>query len=435
MTRTMIQARQGGVALFLSLIMLLVLTVLGISSFQNSHMQERSAGNARLQSVAFEAAAAGASNAINFFDSNRDLGPDQLCGSLDHPGWDDPTAWVDMGNIGGAGLKQRMYCLADAYPCTVDNVDCDARPPRSQLFVLSRGEITSGGDVVALRDVEVRLAVTPAWGVGGGCGAICFPGCESGTLYFPNSEDFYVDGNGGPAITGGCQEMAYDISDAIRDNRIGNYLGGVVATSPESPWDSAENVEAFRANVEATAMASQSAGTCMTFCYNPGDVFIEGEHLFGTDASPQVTYIHGNAEIGGQVAGVGVLVVNGTLSWHGQPNWRGLIVTLGGHMHVEGHGEQGGDPGGSLVILNAPGDGTLGPAGFYNEGGGEGHYSYNCQHLLTAQSLLDAEGQALWSPECAAAPGNPFEAGLDDVIIASWRENVGWREDFFGSTP
>ncbi len=45
-----------------------------------------------------------------------------------------------------------------------------------------------------------------------------------------------------------------------------------------------------------------------------------------------------------------------------------------------------------------------------------------------------------WSlgPEAAsgarsATPANPFQAGPEELIIASWRENIGWREEFFGA--
>jgi type IV pilus assembly protein PilX len=50
--------RDRGVALVVALIMLLLLTILGINSVQNSIMEERMAGNSRDRQVAFEAAEA-----------------------------------------------------------------------------------------------------------------------------------------------------------------------------------------------------------------------------------------------------------------------------------------------------------------------------------------------------------------------------------------
>jgi len=48
------QKRQSGVALFISLVMLLILTVLGLSSVQTTSVQERMARNARDTNLAFQ---------------------------------------------------------------------------------------------------------------------------------------------------------------------------------------------------------------------------------------------------------------------------------------------------------------------------------------------------------------------------------------------
>ncbi|WP_191621174.1 PilX N-terminal domain-containing pilus assembly protein [Marinihelvus fidelis] len=435
-------ARQQGMVLLLGLLLLLTLTILGVSSFQNANLQERSASNARLQSVAFEAAAAGAASSINFFDAQRDTTPDDQCGALDHVGWADATDWVDVGSVGDATLKQRMYCLADTYPCVGESC-VEARPARSQLFVLSRGEITSGGEVVAQRDIEVRLAVLgdgPPIG-GDGCGAICLPSCEPGEdMEFPNSNAFRVDGNGGPAITGGCDEMTEAIDDAVRDNRIGNYIGGIATAAPGAPWDTPENVSAFSDNLAAYAQAEQAInGNCQTLCYHEGNYSDSGNNDYGTNEDPQITYIDGDASFGGNVSGAGILFVTGTLSWNGTPNFNGLMVTLGGTFHIDGGG-QGGNFGGSVVILGTDGS-AFTESDFQNTGGGTGDYVYDCPALLAARDMLDSagflndgNGDPMWSPECdESGTGTPWEVPLESIGVASWRENVGWREEFFGA--
>lgn len=431
--------KQQGVALVLSLLLLFVLVVLGVAGFSNTHIQERSAGNARLQTLAFEAASAGANNAINFFDANQDLGADELCGATGHEGWEDATEWVSMGSVGSdaqsATLRQRLYCLADVYPCSAEEEDdglctSEDRPPRSQLFVHSRGEVTIDGDVVAQRDVEVRLEVgNPGGGPGDGCTAICFPECNIGNVSFPTSNAFQVDGNGEPAITAGCQSAADEIRAAIRNNRIGNYDGGIEFASPGAPWDSVSDVEAFRANLQATAIAAQAAGTCQSSCYSAGALNNNGNTAYGTVGDPQITYINGNASFGGSISGAGMLVVNGNLSWNGTPNFDGLIVVLGGTFNVVGGGT-GGDFGGSLVLLNATGaiGDEFGAANANFTGGGTALYRFDCSALWAAHDLLNEAGQEMWSPECDVGPANVFQAGPDELVIASWRENIGWRE-------
>lgn len=54
-----VSIRQRGSALLVSLVFLLLLTMIGISSIQDSTLQERMAGNNRDQGVAFQAAEAG----------------------------------------------------------------------------------------------------------------------------------------------------------------------------------------------------------------------------------------------------------------------------------------------------------------------------------------------------------------------------------------
>ena len=55
-TQLKIESYQRGVALFLSLVMLMIITVLGISSVQTTTMQERMARNARDTNLAFQSA-------------------------------------------------------------------------------------------------------------------------------------------------------------------------------------------------------------------------------------------------------------------------------------------------------------------------------------------------------------------------------------------
>lgn len=446
-------SKQRGVALVLALLLLFVLVTIGVAGFGNTHLQERSASNARLQAEAFKAASAGATNSINFFQDNRDrtdIGiPDQLCGASGHEGWYDaddnpiPSDWVAVGNIGEASLQQRLYCLADFYPCTKDAVDCGVRPPRSQLFVQSRGEVTVDSKIVASRDVEVRLAKGQEGVPGDGCGAICFPTCDINTddTVFPNSNSFQVDGNTGPAITvgTGCDPSGADtITDMIKDQRIGNYVGGIEDSPAGSPWNSPLLVEQFRAEVQAAAAAAADCANC----YHPTGLDTSGNVEFGTLEAPQITYIDSpGADIGGSISGAGILVVNGDLLMNGTPDYQGLIVVLGGEWIIDGGGK-GGNPGsdqttsgGSVVVLNAPGsvDGSIQPFGeitFDNTGGGNALYRYDCEVLQQMRQLLSLEAQDIWQPTCNPVP-DLFFLGPERIIIASWRENIGWREELF----
>jgi hypothetical protein len=456
MNGTFVKKYQSGVALVVSLLLLFVMTLVAVSTFSATHIQERSANNLRLQSMAFEAASAGASNAIQFFVANPTIGADELCGALNHTGWDSPSAWIDMGTVGDANLQQRLYCIADAYPCTDDEaVDCGIRPPRSQLFVHSQGTVQANdGTVVAVRDVEVRLDIGADWDTGDGCGALCFPGCDfydpkqgqcggaenDECLDFPSSNVFQVDGDGGPAITVGCADYIDEFEDAI-GSRMGNYEGEIAAEGAESPWDSPTDTAAFRDAVKADALIAQDAGTCMTTCIHEGDYVDNGNTEYGTYDDPQILFIDGDADLGGGVSGAGILFVTGKLTWNGTPNWHGLMVALGGNFAIDGGGT-GGNPGskeqvvsgGSVVVLNlSDDDSTFGTVGFQNTGGGNALYKYDCDMLERARNmLLGGTAQGLWNPDCDRGPENIFDVGPTELIIASWRENIGWREEHWG---
>lgn len=449
--------RQSGVALIVSLLLLFIMTLLAVAGFSNAHIQERSANNIKLQSLAFEAASAGASNAIQFFLDNPSLGEDQLCGSVLHEGWTEPTEWVDMGGIGDATLQQRMYCLADSYPCTDDAaVDCGIRPPRSQLFVHSRGRVMSDETVVSVRDVEVRLDNGNLWATAKGCGAICFPTCphyepkqgqcggvdNDECLDFPSSNVFQVDGDGGPAITAACSEFTEDLVDAI-GSRIGNYVGSepaVTTSEPEDPWGDPAKTAAFRDALRAEAIA---ATDCQNSCYYENGLDLSGNYQFGSKENPQITFIDGDASLGGGVSGGGILFVTGKLTWNGTPNFDGLMVALGGNFAIDGGGI-GGNPGskevevsgGSVVVLNLnDDDSSFGETGFQNTGGGNALYRYDCDMLefAHAELLQNTTAGGMWYPECERGPQTYWDLGPTELVIASWRENIGWRENHFTS--
>lgn len=85
-----VHSPQAGNALVFSLLILLVMTIIGLSSMSNIQMQERMAGNVNVQSVAFEAASAGVSQALEYGMSewntngcNREDG--QWRGNYDNP--------------------------------------------------------------------------------------------------------------------------------------------------------------------------------------------------------------------------------------------------------------------------------------------------------------------------------------------------------------
>lgn len=493
-----IQSCQSGVALIVSLLLLFVLTLVAVASFSTSHVQERAASNARLQTMAFEAAAAGASHSIDFFLENVAAdAPDTLCGKIDHLGWgtDNPTQWREPSEwrtgtttypitVDGAEihLHQRMYCLNDEYPCnpSVETCETGARPPRSQLFVASRGEVEANGRIIAIREVEVRIDRRNDVYEIEGCGAICFAACEANfytqgnrelpALEFPASNAFTVNGGGGPAVTTGkdctgADPDLYDlIMDDIEDSRIGNYDGEVHRSDPGEPFNQPSTTELFRSETQIEAIDRALSGDPLKPGFYidgnfvpPADiggeffpdarslpargsgVYVDnGNTVYGTLDNPAVVYVDGDIEFGGGISGAGIIMVEGNISWSGTPDFKGLIVSLGGSYTIDGGG-LGGVHAGSVVVINHdshcdPCNDPFGPVSWMNEGGGTAEYTWDCTALQTAFAQVDDAFGAddLWGLDCERGPPTLVETP-GELVVKSWRENIGWREEYFSS--
>jgi Tfp pilus assembly protein PilX len=98
------------------------------------------------------------------------------------------------------------------------------------------------------------------------------------------------------------------------DNVTG--LGGVpsVLTLYETPTSVSEIADAFLA---LAGVVEESGG-------NYG-----GNEVWGTEAVPQITHITGDANIGGNLEGYGVIIVDGSVQIAGNLNFSGLIIARG----------------------------------------------------------------------------------------------------------
>lgn len=476
---------QGGTALVFSLMLLLILTLLGISSMNNTLMQERMAANARNQTALFEAASAGVSKSVEYtFAAGNwpDCGDDAACkseggankkrcgqsgqallddgNSLTVPDPSDPTTtqeipgWsTDWGTFetvaGDFGYQQRMYCLGDIdadNPLTLENP--------SQLFVLTRGAMQNSQGIQASREIEVRVGRRQPGD---------FPPPPINALNpFSNvapasSNALSVVGECGPAVLT-AENQAQTFIDAVDDDRIGNYDGGIQDVGENGfgePWDDPALTRDFVDQIVET-LGSPAAPSAAGVAYEGGgiggascqlDYCFDGHEEFGvrpdqdnqtgeldeSTGDPQITYFDGDVSMGGNVSGAGIMIVEGNLSWTGTPAFDGLIVVLGGGADFTGGG--GGGANGSLILtdLQAGLDGAEGSLDFQwgqNNGSGGGNQSWtaNCHYLEAVAGLLDADTRAMWQFQCGC-PELSF--GDPNLMITSWRENVGWRDDEF----
>lgn len=98
-------AKQSGVALFISLIMLLALTIIGLSAANRSNLQERMASNLHLQNLAFNGAESAVGGFVaetftgNKLDPSHVLYEIRISGSLADQCYDNSGQRADCGGV------------------------------------------------------------------------------------------------------------------------------------------------------------------------------------------------------------------------------------------------------------------------------------------------------------------------------------------------
>ncbi|MEM1435585.1 MAG: pilus assembly protein [Pseudomonadota bacterium] len=106
---------QGGVALFISLVLLLVLTVIGISAVQSTSIEVRMARNDYDSLLAFEAAESALRDAeaaiealpgLAGFNDGGAAGLWTIAPMDETPRWDDPAAWAAGTSVVGTAMDK-----------------------------------------------------------------------------------------------------------------------------------------------------------------------------------------------------------------------------------------------------------------------------------------------------------------------------------------
>ena len=122
-------------------------------------------------------------------------------------------------------------------------------------------------------------------------------------------------------------------------------------------------------------LASEMANVADVTC--PGNALCSSS-TYGTDASPQITYVNGDFTLGSGTSGAGVLVVTGNFTINGKMEYDGLILVIGqGSVTISGAGD--GTIFGEMFVANTNGavGGVLGTPSFTWNGGGSAGIFYN----------------------------------------------------------
>lgn len=162
--RTRLQSRQQGVALFISLVLLLVLTIAGVSAVQTTTLEERMARNSHDSMMAFQSAESALRQAETWMETNvnavaifTDAGTNGLWTAAP---FDETDRWMNAAVWSGA--------QSVVVPVDVPDV---AQQPRYIIEWLATVERTEGGAMLSssYQSVMDRIEVfrITARGVGG----------------------------------------------------------------------------------------------------------------------------------------------------------------------------------------------------------------------------------------------------------------------------
>ena len=171
--------KQQGAVLIISMIILLLLTILGVTSMRNTSLEERMAGNARDRHIAFEAAEAALIDAEEFLGTVATTGAFDTNGSdglysddsayanietyVDWEGTDPTRSFISATNLGtGEGVAtapKYVIQFVSSFGTDVDRTNLDnygqgTGGGKTGLFrVTARGTGSSDNSVVILQTV------------------------------------------------------------------------------------------------------------------------------------------------------------------------------------------------------------------------------------------------------------------------------------------
>lgn len=393
-----------GIALIVALVLLVLLTILGVASMNSVVMQERMAGNVNLQSLAFEAASAGVSRVLHLADSD-DWPADCRRGDSDSR-WFSPASWDDAefvemmsGDTGDlpdgvqVGYRQMLGCFEPEVD-PPEWADFDEVP--MQLLVLNRGEVRRGNEVLARREVEVRISRS------GGTGDCLFTVGPLGPDPFGSgkgaaSDAFRVDADedscpirfANPADAEAFREM---LGAETNSDRTGNWQPnppGIISSPPDEPWRTplrlARAMNAIKIGLRAAGGAAGEGYSILNYTHDPLDYpsFIppvsnpfqscSGTLVNSTSTPPSggLTYVAGDLNLSGNHTVTGTVIVEGEFTTSGTVRYLADLVILGGQF--DGNGLGGAESRGLIYVYNLQDsywDGASGGGGKGKGGGG-----------------------------------------------------------------
>jgi Tfp pilus assembly protein PilX len=222
------------------------------------------------------------------------------------------------------------------------------------VYELTALAVTSSGSR-RMTQYEVDRTAFPAMP-----GAMIFDGPSPDFSTNPHSAAFGVSGADaaqGPNAGAGCGAPANQPALGAYNNASGTSLSGQLNrpgsyTSGSAPTPAVSNVNSALGPL-STVDGLTNLVNSVTAAAGPSNVFPNANNTtptnLGTNSAPVINVVQGDFSLGG--SGAGILLVTGTLTMSGTPNFNGLILVIGkGNVVKNGGGN--GTLNGSLLIAN-----------------------------------------------------------------------------------
>ncbi|WP_213458718.1 PilX N-terminal domain-containing pilus assembly protein [Thiocapsa sp.] len=340
---------QHGAALIIGLLLVAVASLGAITSMRGTLLQDRMVSNQQNKIISQMAAEAGAGRFLEWLSDSGRSNTDELS-----------SDWKNTDKRKHPATKKVIHVDAQT--------GSNQFPPFGHYYIPKEpdwgkeGEIPvtivgisrSGSEILAETQLQlsIRLDGSSVFEPSPAPPAALTLGGKVTGFSAANSNPFKITGGDDNVAVATDQNFSDGDSLVKREipkNRTGNYTGGGLATPSVTamdlglPWSNAMELKKLVDHAE-TRMPNQTA-------YNAGDgTFDLSSVNIGSSGSEMVTVVRGNAEIKGNKAGAGILIVTGDLTWSGTPDFKGLVVVLGGDLTWNGGGNGG--VRGSIYIAN-----------------------------------------------------------------------------------
>lgn len=163
-----VKHRQQGAALIIALVILLLMTLIGVTAMQTTVLQERMAGNLRDRNIAFQAAEAALRDAERFLQAPVLPSFNNSNGLLQRvPQGGDVAYWNSFDWVGNSrefsgiseGLAAHPRYVIEEFPPVADpsgSLEADAPLPEVRLFRITARAVGGSPDAVVVLQTRYR---------------------------------------------------------------------------------------------------------------------------------------------------------------------------------------------------------------------------------------------------------------------------------------